>query len=282
MPSIDALHAAACAAGRDHYTDPATGYRVFTALSHEARGTCCGCGCRHCPFGHASVPPEKRGRKPRDPFLVGSVEGDACDVLFWSGGKDSYLALRALQREAARPVVLLTTFEDASEIVAHQRVRLDDIRQQATALGLPLLLVPLYAGPTYVERLTLGLGLLSRRTRIARLAFGDLHLQHIRDWREQHLGPVAATLGATLHLPIWGVDYANLAAELDEAPVDCRVSAVDRARLPTGVEPGDRYDAAFRARLPGGVDRFGERGEFHTLVTVRRGYPRPRPRSRPE
>ena len=99
---IDDLHTAACAAGELSYVDPRTGYTVFTALSHERRGRCCGCGCRHCPFGHANVPADLRPAA-RDPWIVGEHAGGDCDVLFWSGGKDSYLALRALQREGARP-----------------------------------------------------------------------------------------------------------------------------------------------------------------------------------
>ena len=52
-----ALHEAACARGEHRYRDPATGYMVFTRLAHLARGTCCGSGCRHCPYDHAAVPP---------------------------------------------------------------------------------------------------------------------------------------------------------------------------------------------------------------------------------
>jgi hypothetical protein len=45
-----ARHAAAVAAGEAGYDDPATGYFVFTAAYHRARGECCGSGCRHCPY----------------------------------------------------------------------------------------------------------------------------------------------------------------------------------------------------------------------------------------
>lgn len=52
-----ARHAAACAAGEATYEDPATGYTVFTAVAHLARGKCCGMidgarahRCRHCPY----------------------------------------------------------------------------------------------------------------------------------------------------------------------------------------------------------------------------------------
>lgn len=265
MTTIDALHHAACAKGAHTYRDPRSGYQVFTALAHEARGVCCGCGCRHCPFGHSEVPEHRRG-KPRDPFMEGTVPPAPHDVLFWSGGKDSFLALRALQAQALRPVVLLTTFEDTSEIVAHQQVRLAQIRDQRAALGLPLLMVPLQAGPEYTTRIALALGFLARRCSIARLVFGDLHLEHIRTWRETHLRPIAAAHGAELHLPLWNIDYTTLARDLDTAGVECLVSAVDPARVGNTIRIGDRFDEALRCRLPSDVDTFGENGEFHTWV----------------
>lgn len=45
-----AAHAAAVAAGADTYTDPVSGFAVFTAAYLAARGTCCESGCRHCPY----------------------------------------------------------------------------------------------------------------------------------------------------------------------------------------------------------------------------------------
>ncbi len=47
---ILAAHAAAMAAGDALYRDPATGLSVLTAGYLAARGTCCGSGCRHCPY----------------------------------------------------------------------------------------------------------------------------------------------------------------------------------------------------------------------------------------
>ena len=43
-------HRAAVAAGRDTYTDPASGFQVLTAAFLLDRGTCCDTGCRHCPY----------------------------------------------------------------------------------------------------------------------------------------------------------------------------------------------------------------------------------------
>jgi hypothetical protein len=45
-----AAHEAALAAGDAGYLDPVTGLFVLTAGFLADRGTCCGRGCRHCPY----------------------------------------------------------------------------------------------------------------------------------------------------------------------------------------------------------------------------------------
>jgi hypothetical protein len=47
---ILAAHAAACLAGQAGYLDPETGLFVLTTDFLTHRGTCCGRGCRHCPY----------------------------------------------------------------------------------------------------------------------------------------------------------------------------------------------------------------------------------------
>jgi hypothetical protein len=46
----DDPHAVAVARGDAGYIDPRTGLFVLTAAYLAARGTCCGNGCRHCPY----------------------------------------------------------------------------------------------------------------------------------------------------------------------------------------------------------------------------------------
>jgi hypothetical protein len=47
---ILAAHSAALAAGDAGYLDPDSGLFVLTAGFLAHRGTCCGRGCRHCPY----------------------------------------------------------------------------------------------------------------------------------------------------------------------------------------------------------------------------------------
>ena len=47
---IVTAHTAALAAGDAGYADPQTGLFVLTAGFLARRGSCCGNGCRHCPY----------------------------------------------------------------------------------------------------------------------------------------------------------------------------------------------------------------------------------------
>jgi hypothetical protein len=49
-PTVLELHREAIQVGCATYTDPTTGYRVFTAAHLADVGTCCDNGCRHCPY----------------------------------------------------------------------------------------------------------------------------------------------------------------------------------------------------------------------------------------
>ena len=60
MEAIEEAHRCAVLRGNLQYTDPVTGYSVFTQLASSRRGYCCGSGCRHCVYGHENVKPERR------------------------------------------------------------------------------------------------------------------------------------------------------------------------------------------------------------------------------
>jgi len=258
-------HELACSRGEATYRDPATGYQVMTRVGLVSRGQCCGSGCRHCPFEHAEVPSERRPPEARwlHEAELSAAPADGIDVLFWSGGKDSYAAYLDLQQERARPCVLLTTYDGVAGRVAHQELSLEVIRRQARALDVPSLAVPLARGGAYVEQVERGLQKIIARGRVSRLVFGDLHLAEIRRWREAMLGSVAAAAGATLHFPLWGVDYGVLRRRLKASGATFRVCA---SQIPGALSVGSSWSPAPSAELPDSVDPFGEWGEFHTEV----------------
>ncbi|KAG5183321.1 hypothetical protein JKP88DRAFT_317124 [Tribonema minus] len=295
---IEDAHKAACDAGEMAYSDPATGYTVFTELQHIKRGFCCGNGCRHCPFLHQNVEdPALRKNGPTKTVLLndgsdassssssnsgsggsGSARGGGpLNVLFWSGGKDSFLTLRALQAEqrddpGAPEVMLITTCDAVSGTVAFQNTNIRDVMDQAKALQVDLLAVPLKGGEAstgagpYVDAVMAALEPFKQRIRA--LCFGDLHLVDIRAWRE-------ATFTDTYpcRFPLFNTPYAELKARLwaeaERGTISVTVSAVRDDLLEQGpLRIGAQYDAAFVGALPQGVDEMGENGEFHTHVAV--------------
>lgn len=283
-----ALHDQACALGQLTYSDPDTGYRVFTRLGLERRGTCCGCGCRHCPYGHANVV-DKAARIQEPAFLYRSTRSAQREptrqVLFWSGGKDSLLALRAwlrargdtgsaaqvasAQERALASLTLLTTFDAKTRVVAHQEVNIADVQRQARALDLDLVGVPLHPGMAYLDRVQIGLDRVTADgARVESLIFGDLHLEHVKTWRDSALGG----LGYRLEYPLWQVAEQVLLDDLATSGVPCVLSACPGTASESaaaGVEVGRLFDGQLvEAVRRAGWDAFGENGEFHTLAQV--------------
>jgi uncharacterized protein (TIGR00290 family) len=187
-------------------------------------------------------------------------------ALAWSGGKDSSLALAALQADPDVEVVaLITTITRDFERISIHGVRRTVLEAQVRSIGLPLLesVIPAAASNAlYEEALSATLADLQRQIPDAHhLAFGDLFLTEVRAYREQLL----SRLGWTPVFPLWGQDTARLARDFIEAGHRAVLTCVDTTQL--GAEfAGRDFDESLLDALPAGVDPCGERGEFHTCV----------------
>jgi len=280
------LHEQACAEGKDVYIDPKTGYSVFTEIAHKKRGKCCGSGCRHCPYNHINVK-DKANKIQQPAFLYEGPEksydeqhlfasiptippNSHIKVLFHSGGKDSFLTIRKLVKEKLQNeqdpfhLILLTTFDSSTRVIAHQEIPIETVLKQAQHLEIPLLAIPLSrcSGETYLSRIQSGLNAIqSRVPDISKLTlvFGDLHLDHIREWREKELGQYP------LEYPLWKVSYDDLMDDLEKSKIRVVLSAATK----DGVKEGTVFTRNFRNVVEAlGMDGFGENGEFHSVAEV--------------
>src|SRR5690242_1821551 len=95
------------------------------------------------------------------------------------------------------------------------------------------------------------------------VAFGDLFLEDVRQYREQRL----AGSGLEPLFPLWGMPTAALAREMIAAGLRARVATLDPRVMPRHLI-GAEFNDALLAALPPSVDPCAERGEFHTCVTA--------------
>ena len=185
-------------------------------------------------------------------------------VLSWSSGKDSAWALHLLRRRSDVEVVgLMTTVNQLHQRVAIHAVRLELLQRQAEALALPLHVIDL---PSPCSNLQYEAAMEKtvrqlRRDGVECMAFGDLFLADIKEYREAKLSGT----GITPLFPLWQLPTDKLAREMISSGLRAFITCVDPQQLPVSFA-GREFNAQFLADLPARVDPCGERGEFHTFA----------------
>jgi uncharacterized protein (TIGR00290 family) len=185
-------------------------------------------------------------------------------LLSWSSGKDSAWTLHLLRQQPDIQVAaLLTTFNSAANRVAMHSVRRSLVDAQAERTGLRLWAVDLpwpCSNLDYEARMR---SVCARATTdgITAVAFGDLFLEDIRDYRLRQLQGT----GLEPLFPVWQIPTAQLARDMIAAGVKAKLTCVDPSKLEKSFAGRD-YDQPLLESLPPGIDPCGENGEFHTFV----------------
>lgn len=194
-------------------------------------------------------------------------------ILSWSGGKDSALALHALQHDPRYQVVsLFTTVNEHYGRISMHGVREALLDAQAESIGLPLYKVKLSERPSneeYERKMRVALDGFRARG-IRHVAFGDLFLEDIRQYRLDNMRKV----DMECVFPLWHKPTDKLAQEFIALGFMAVLCCVDEQQL-SGEFAGREYDATLLKDLPASVDPCGENGEFHTFVYAGPVFRRP-------
>ena len=186
-------------------------------------------------------------------------------LLSWSSGKDSAWTLYQLQQDPTVEVVgLLTTFNSQFKRSAIHGVRQQLLRLQAQAAQLLLVEIPLpwpCSNEQYETIMGQALDDARAQLQMDALAFGDLYLEDIRNYREQQM----AGTGLELVFPLWQIPTDQLARQMIEGGLQAAITCLDPRVMPKHLA-GHQFGYQLLDELPESVDPCGENGEFHTFA----------------
>ena len=174
------------------------------------------------------------------------------------------MSLYELRRNKQYEVVgLLTTVTSDYDRISMHGVRRILLEQQAESVGIPLrkILIPKTCTNEIYERLMAEEMEQLKREGIFHVAFGDIFLQDLKDYREQNL----ANAGMTGVFPIWKRDSRELVESFIYLGFKSIISTCD-PRVIGQAFCGRVIDKRFLSELPVSVDPAGENGEFHSFT----------------
>lgn len=185
-------------------------------------------------------------------------------ILFWSGGKDSALALHKLKQDENLEIVgLVTTINRDNNHVPFHGLPDKIILEQAKLLNLPLqrIFIPKDAtNAEYISEVSKILKLYAK-VGIKKAAFGDINQKEIREFKESFL----RELGMSALFPLAHMTSLEVAQEFLATNHKAIVTAVSAEKLGYSYLAKE-YNQEFLDRLPTTIDPAGENGEFHTFV----------------
>lgn len=174
------------------------------------------------------------------------------------------MTLDALNHQGASVEGALVTISLPYRRITMHGIQEELILRQTQALGLKCHFHYIPEGSSndeYVQSYREAVQQLIAEEGLTHLAFGDIFLEDLRQFREQML----SDLPVSLLFPLWGLDTRQLAESFINKGFRSYVVAVMDPPL-NKFFVGTPFNKDFLNQLPEQVDPCGERGEFHSFV----------------
>ncbi len=184
-------------------------------------------------------------------------------ALFWSAGKDSAMALHMLKLNPEVKILsLVSTLNSDYKRISMHGIAEEVLDRQVLQLDFPLnkMWVPNHPDNSAYEKEFLKTCVKLIESGVDTLAFGDIFLEDLREYREN----LASKAGLKTYFPLWKMSAKELKKVLSDGGFEAITCCVQSDKL--GKDwIGKQLNADFFRKLPLGIDPFGENGEFHTF-----------------
>jgi uncharacterized protein (TIGR00290 family) len=183
-------------------------------------------------------------------------------VMSWSGGKDSAYALHHILKANKYHVkYLMTTIYKPNKRVSMHGVPESLIEKQAKSIGIPLIKVYIEEKTHDEYDLKMKEILLSFKSEgINIVAFGDIFLEDLKEYREKRL----AEVDMKALFPLWGKSTKVLSKEFISDGFKTHICSIDTSKIQRHLIGVD-YSDDFLQQLNPEIDLCGENGEFHSF-----------------
>lgn len=183
-------------------------------------------------------------------------------VMSWSGGKDASFALYKILQQGKYDVkYLLTNIYEPNKRVSMHGVPEKLIEAQAENVGIPLKTMYIKESSHEEYNIKMKEMLLTFKAEgIHKVAFGDIFLEDLKQYREDKLAEVEMQ-GV---FPLWKRDTKELALEFINLGFKSHICSIDALKVPNNLIGRD-FSINFLSNLPIEVDPCGENGEFHSF-----------------
>lgn len=183
-------------------------------------------------------------------------------AIFWSGGKDSALALyKILIEDKYQVAYLITTINEPLKRISMHGVREELLEAQSNSIGIPLL--KMYVNEASNAAYEIQMQAIYKKLKsekIYKVVFGDIFLEDLKKYREEQL----SKSGMQGIYPLWKKGTKELITEFLALGFKTIVCCVNDAHL-KDTDAGQEINTDFINNLPKSVDPCGENGEYHTF-----------------
>lgn len=172
-------------------------------------------------------------------------------------------AYHLLSSQKYEIVALMTTVTDEFDRISMHGVRRVLLEQQAESLGIPLHMILITkdcSNEIYEERMR-DACLHFKAQGVSKIAFGDLFLEDLKQYREERL----ALVGMTGLFPIWKRDTDEIVRTFIGLGFKAILACVDTQAIDASFA-GREIDHDLLRDLPESADPCGEYGEYHSFV----------------